>query len=53
MNGAFAPVPPESLAGGREGPDEFHELSVEDVERRPNRGPWFSRLQVALPAVLT
>lgn len=53
MNGAFAPVPPESLAGGREGPDEFHELSGEDVERRPNRGPWFSRLQAALPAVLT
>lgn len=53
LNGAFAPVPPESLAGGREGPDEFHELSGEDVERRPNRGPWFSRLQVALPAVLT
>lgn len=53
MNGAFALVPPESLAGGRECPDEFHELSGEDVERRPSRGARFCRLQADLPAVLT
>ena len=53
LNGAFAPVSPERLAGGREGPDDFHQLGGEVVERRPSRGPRFSRLQAALPAMLT
>ena len=53
MNGAFAPVSPERLAGGREGPDDFHQLGGEVVERRPSRGPRFSRLQAAVPAMLT